>query len=110
MLSFDRKVIINDLSIKFQNLGAHPRNLGAHSTASSASGATGWYLTKCLASGVSFGARDFKTGALVGARLAYIKTKTDLADEESADEKKTELEVGFHGFSIWLLGFSLIKR
>ncbi|XP_042893067.1 uncharacterized protein LOC122267139 isoform X2 [Penaeus japonicus] len=74
------------------NLGAHPRNLGAHSTASSASGATGWYLTKCLASGVSFGARDFKTGALVGARLAYIKTKTDLADEESADEKKTELE------------------
>lgn len=65
------------------------------STASSAAGATGRYLKKCLASGVSFGARDRETGALVGVRLAYVKTRSDSADEESADGEKTEVEVSF---------------
>ncbi|XP_063596542.1 arylalkylamine N-acetyltransferase-like 2 [Penaeus indicus] len=75
------------------NLGAHSQNVGAQSTASSAVGATGWYLKKCLVSGVSFGARDRETGALVGVRLAYVKTRSDSAAEEAADGEKTEVEI-----------------
>lgn len=66
---------------------------GFHVTASASSGMTSRKLRECLASGVSFGARDVSTGALAGVRLSYTKAKAEAGSEKPLGERKTEYEI-----------------
>ncbi|XP_037774101.1 uncharacterized protein LOC119570430 [Penaeus monodon] len=65
--------LIND---EFSNLG-DPPGLSRFLSGSATEGAIGNGLKKCLDSGVTVGAKDASTGALVGVRLSYIQTKGD---------------------------------
>nr|XP_027219862.1 uncharacterized protein LOC113812207 [Penaeus vannamei] len=66
---------------------------GFHVTASASSGMTSRKLRECLASGVSFGARDVSTGALAGVRLSYTKAKAEAGSAKPLGERKTEYEI-----------------
>ncbi|XP_042893076.1 uncharacterized protein LOC122267144 isoform X2 [Penaeus japonicus] len=70
-----------------------PVCMGFHVTASATSGMTCRKLKECLASGVSFGARDVTTGTLTGVRLSFIKTKAEAIVAKPMDERKSEYEI-----------------
>lgn len=69
------------------------QSIGTHLVTSASTGKIGRKLRECLASGVSFGARDVKTSTLVAVRLSYTTTKGQSANEEPVDEEKSEYEV-----------------
>ncbi|XP_063596540.1 uncharacterized protein LOC134773283 [Penaeus indicus] len=70
-----------------------PLCMGFHVTASARSGMTSKKLQECLASGVSYGARDVRTGALAGVCLSYVKTKAEAVSAKPLAERKTEYEI-----------------
>ncbi|XP_047485410.1 uncharacterized protein LOC125036661 [Penaeus chinensis] len=74
-----------------------PLSIGTHLVTSASTGKIGRKLRECLASGVSFGARDVKTRSLVAVRLSYTATKEHSADEDPVDEEKSEYEIKVSG-------------
>ncbi|XP_063596605.1 uncharacterized protein LOC134773339 [Penaeus indicus] len=73
--------LIND-----EFLTREPLSMGSRLSGSATEGAIGSGLKKCLDSGVTIGAKDASTGALVGVRLSYIQTKGDDSHVEPTNE------------------------